>query len=166
MLAAAGVRLRALYRDSACEDRGVRAQAARLAASGAHVRIAPHLPPVLMICDRQAALILPEPADPGKGAVHVREPAIVATLAVMFATTWEAATPLTGTHLPAGLASLTAGERALLGLLADGLTDDAAARRLGISVRTVRRQVAVLMGKLGAASRFQAGHKAAERGWL
>jgi adenosylmethionine-8-amino-7-oxononanoate aminotransferase len=51
-------------------------------------------------------------------------------------------------------------------LLDTGLTDEAAARQLGVSVRTVRRQMAALMGKLGASSRFQAGHKAAERGWL
>ena len=60
----------------------------------------------------------------------------------------------------------TADERALLKLLAAGLTDEAVARRLGRSVRTTRSQVAALMVKLGASSRFQAGHKAAERGWL
>ncbi|HCU95486.1 MAG TPA: LuxR family transcriptional regulator [Actinobacteria bacterium] len=142
------------------------AQMTGLAALGALVRTAPRVPPVLMICDQQAALIPLEPAGPGTGAVHVREPAIVAALAATFASTWQAATPLAGTHPPAGPADLTASERALLRLLAGGLTDDAAARRLGVSARTVRRQVAVLMAKLGAASRFQAGRKAAERGWL
>ena len=163
---AAGLRLKALYRDSAREDQQAVAQMTRLATSGAQVRTASSVPPVLLICDQQAALLLLEPAGPGKGAMHVREPAIVAALVATFASAWHAATPLTGTHLPAGPASLTTGERALLRLLASGLTDDAAARRLGISVRTVRRQVAVLMAKLGAASRFQAGRKAAERGWL
>jgi len=76
------------------------------------------------------------------------------------------ATPLTGALPPAEPASPSAGERALLRLLAGGLTDETAARRLGISVRTARRQMAALMGMLEASSRFQAGHKAAQRGWL
>ena len=163
---ATGIRLRALYHDSACDNLEVAAQMTGLAASGALVRTAPSVPPVLMICDQQAALIPLEPADPGTGAVHVREPAIAAALADTFASTWQAATPPAGTHPPAGPAGLTASDRALLVLLADGLTDDATARRLGISARTVRRQVAALMGKLEEASRFQAGHKTDERGWL
>ena len=83
----------------------------------------------------------------------------------MFRTAWEVAKPLNAAAL-ADLGLITADERALLKLLAAGLTDEAAARRLGRSVRTTRRQVAALMDKLGASSRFQAGHKAAERGWL
>lgn len=44
--------------------------------------------------------------------------------------------------------------------------DEAAARALGVSVRTFRARVAVLMARLGAASRFQAGTRARERGWV
>jgi DNA-binding NarL/FixJ family response regulator len=52
----------------------------------------------------------------------------------------------------------------ILQTLATGLTDEAAARRLGISLRTYRRRVAGLMNLLEADSRFQAGVHAAERG--
>ena len=51
-------------------------------------------------------------------------------------------------------------------LLAAGLTDEAAAARLNISHRTARRLMAGLMERLGARSRFEAGLKAAQRGWL
>ncbi|MFD5485064.1 response regulator transcription factor [Streptomyces virginiae] len=51
-------------------------------------------------------------------------------------------------------------------LLAGGLTDDAAGQRLGISSRTVSRHMASIMERLGATSRFEAGLKAAQRGWL
>ncbi|MBW1598593.1 response regulator transcription factor [Streptomyces sp. JJ38] len=51
-------------------------------------------------------------------------------------------------------------------MLVRGLTDRAVARRLGLSERTVRRMVAHLMDRLGAASRFEAGARAVERGWL
>jgi DNA-binding NarL/FixJ family response regulator len=61
---------------------------------------------------------------------------------------------------------LSTGEKELLLLLAKGLTDEAAAKRLGVSLRTARRQMAALMERLGATSRFEAGLKAAQRGWL
>lgn len=66
---------------------------------------------------------------------------------------------------PGSEPALTTLEKSLLRYLILGLTDETTARRLGISVRTARRQVAVLMTKLGASSRFQAGYEAARRGW-
>ncbi|GAA1230337.1 hypothetical protein GCM10009665_20920 [Kitasatospora nipponensis] len=57
-------------------------------------------------------------------------------------------------------------ERKLLGLLAEGLTDAVAAKRLSVSVRTERRMVAELMTRLGASSRFDAGVKAVRRRWV
>jgi DNA-binding NarL/FixJ family response regulator len=57
-------------------------------------------------------------------------------------------------------------ERRLLRLLADGETDESAARQLALSVRSERRIIASLMDRLGAVSRFQAGHRASLRGWL
>ena len=47
---------------------------------------------------------------------------------------------------------------------AAGLTDEAAARRLGTSLRTYRRRVAELMAAFEAGSRFQAGVRAGELG--
>ena len=61
---------------------------------------------------------------------------------------------------------LTDEERRIVGLLAEGLTDDAIARRLGLTRRTCRRRIRVLMERLGARSRFQAGALAAKAGWL
>ena len=55
--------------------------------------------------------------------------------------------------------------RTLIVLLAQGLTDEAIGRRLGISSRTVRRRVAEIVHSLGAKSRFQAGVRAAQAGW-
>lgn len=51
-------------------------------------------------------------------------------------------------------------------LLGQGHKDDAISRRMGISVRTVRRLVACGMEILGVDSRFEAGAQAARRGWL
>ena len=49
-------------------------------------------------------------------------------------------------------------------MLTTGLTDEAAARRMGMSLRTYRRRVAELMRLLEAESRFQAGVRAGELG--
>lgn len=57
-------------------------------------------------------------------------------------------------------------QEVVLRLLAVGLTDDAVARRLGISVRTVRNDMASSMTELDARSRFQAGVRAAQLGLI
>jgi DNA-binding NarL/FixJ family response regulator len=50
--------------------------------------------------------------------------------------------------------------------LARGFTDEAAARKLGVSVRTARREAADLLTRLHARSRFQAGARAMALGWI
>lgn len=84
----------------------------------------------------------------------------------LFEQTWESAVPLGADHRRQGDDGVSASDRELLRLLASGLTDEGAGKRLGISVRTVRRQMAALMERLNATSRFEAGLKAAQRGWL
>jgi DNA-binding NarL/FixJ family response regulator len=44
------------------------------------------------------------------------------------------------------------------------MTDEAIARELGISVRTLGRRTSRLLGGLGARTRFQAGMQAGHRG--
>lgn len=57
-------------------------------------------------------------------------------------------------------------ELEVINLVASGLHDYAIARRLGISIVTVRRRVASLRNRLGATTRAEAIAKAAVRGWL
>lgn len=71
-----------------------------------------------------------------------------------------------GRHPGHQAAGFTAEERALVQSLALGGTDDIAARRLGISTRTLRRRVAALMTRLDATSRFQVAANAAHSGLL
>ncbi|WP_330175772.1 DNA-binding response regulator [Streptomyces sp. NBC_01498] len=56
--------------------------------------------------------------------------------------------------------------RPVLDALLCGLTDEAAAARLGMSPRTYSRRVGELLTALGTTSRFRAGAEAARRGWL
>ena len=54
----------------------------------------------------------------------------------------------------------------VLQLLLSGLTDQAVGSQLGLSVRTVQRRVATLMGACGVHTRIQLGLQAERRGWL
>lgn len=81
----------------------------------------------------------------------------------LFELAWQQATPL---GQPVTDGELTEGERALTRLLAAGMKDEAVARHLGVSLRTLRRRVSDLQERLGAASRFQLGVRAAQRGWV
>jgi len=54
----------------------------------------------------------------------------------------------------------------VLKLLAEGLTNKAIARRMGISEHTVKFHVGAVLGKLGAASRAEAIAIAARKGLI
>ncbi|WP_405799208.1 DNA-binding response regulator [Streptomyces sp. NBC_01506] len=56
--------------------------------------------------------------------------------------------------------------RPVLDAMLFGLTDEAAAARLGMSPRTYSRRVGELLTALGTTSRFRAGAEAARRGWV
>jgi DNA-binding NarL/FixJ family response regulator len=54
----------------------------------------------------------------------------------------------------------------ILGLLLAGLTDQAVANQLGLSMRTVQRRVRALMDLVATQTWLQHGFQAARRGWL
>ncbi|MBD0673078.1 helix-turn-helix transcriptional regulator [Streptomyces sp. CBMA156] len=163
---ARGVAMKTLYQDTTRNDPHTTAHAHWLLSRGSEVRTAPVLPQRLVIFDRAHALVPIDPADTRKGALHVTEPGIVNALLDLFDQAWATAVPLGAIRSEDPETGLTGTERELLRLLAGGLTDDAAGQRLGISSRTVSRHMASIMERLGAASRFEAGLKAAQRGWL
>ena len=61
---------------------------------------------------------------------------------------------------------ITAQESEFLRLLVQGATDEQVARKLGVSMRTVRRMAAKLGDQVGASGRFELGVRAAQRGWV
>ncbi|WP_327286370.1 MULTISPECIES: LuxR C-terminal-related transcriptional regulator [unclassified Streptomyces] len=161
-----GVSILTLYQDSARNDPATYAYARWMTEQGGMVRTCPVLPPRLLVFDREVAIVPIDPSNSRLGALCTREPGIVASLVALFDQTWHTAVPL-GTAQPQGThTGLTPSEQELLRLLAAGMTDENAGKRLGISLRTVRRQMAALMERLNASSRFEAGLKAAQSGWL
>ncbi|MFJ2740009.1 LuxR C-terminal-related transcriptional regulator [Streptomyces sp. NPDC087440] len=161
-----GVRMLAVYQESARNDSATLGYARWTAERGGQVRTSPLLPPRLLIFDRTVAVVPIDPANSRLGALCTRAPGIVASLVALFEQTWAAAVPF-GTDLePVPEGGLSPTERELLKLLGCGMTDEAAGKKLGISLRTVRRQMSGLMERLHASSRFEAGLKAAQSGWL
>lgn len=160
-----GVRMRTLYQDSVTNDSPSFAYAVWLAEQGAEVRVVPVLPSRMIIYDRTTAVLPLDPDDTAAGAVVVCGTGVVTALCELFERLWATGRPATGGR-DRGAAELTAQERAVLHLLAQGHTDEAVARKLAVSVRTGRRITANLIGRLGAKSRFQAGALAVRMGWL
>ncbi|MGI5211376.1 helix-turn-helix transcriptional regulator [Plantactinospora sp. CA-290183] len=161
-----GVRYRVLFPDRARTLPGLASRLGALAIAGAEVRTVPEVPMDATVVDGALAMLPSDGRDGRPGGVAMfRLPSVVSTIVELFERIWPSAVSLTASDVPEG-AGLTERERELLALLSAGCTDESAAVRLGISVRTVRRMMSAIMNRLGARSRFQAGIKAAEGGWL
>ncbi|MEU7552893.1 helix-turn-helix transcriptional regulator [Streptomyces sp. NPDC044571] len=164
-LIARGVKIRTVYQDAIRNDPASLEHARWLTERGGEVRTVPSLPMRMVIADREFALLPIDPADSALGAVLLREPGAVAAFCALFESVWETAAPF-GEPPRRSLDDPGSQPRELLRLLAQGYTDEAAARRLGISLRSERRLISELMEKLDAQSRFQLGQRAVEQGLL
>jgi DNA-binding NarL/FixJ family response regulator len=159
-----GVSYRAVYAATALEDADVLWHALRMVELGEQARVLPTVPVKLLVVDGHTAMLPLTAADAGGYcAVLIRHSAVTDALQRLFELAWQQATPL---GQPVADGELTEGERTLTRLLAAGMKDEAVARHLGVSLRTLRRRVSDLQERLGAASRFQLGMRAAQRGWV
>jgi DNA-binding CsgD family transcriptional regulator len=160
-----GTTMRSIYLDSTRNDPLTFGYLRWLSDAGGQVRTTATLPLRMIIFDRKQALIPVNPEFSRAGAVVQRGPGMVAALCALFDQIWQTARPV-GEERARDDQGLTSQEQAVLTLLAEGWTDDVIARKLGVSVRTSRRITAELTARLGARSRFQAGARAVERGWI
>ncbi|HZC27366.1 MAG TPA: helix-turn-helix domain-containing protein [Actinopolymorphaceae bacterium] len=159
-----GVSVKAVYSRTTLDAEEVRAHARWLVSLGGSARAATTLPPAMLVVDRATALI---PADVRSSGVSVvRNRTLAAALASLFDHVWGGAQVAAPAPMREPSGEPSPQERDLLRLLGTGLTDASAARQLGVSLRTVRRMMAELMARLHARSRFEAGIRAAERGWI
>jgi DNA-binding CsgD family transcriptional regulator/sugar-specific transcriptional regulator TrmB len=160
-----GVSLHCLYQESFSNDARLVEYAQWLTGLGGVVRTLPVVPLQIIIYDREGVLLPIDPDATHLGAIDTTGAGIVATACALFEQMWQTARPY-GDDTPRDDEELSPTEHQLLILLAAGHTDEVVARHLGVSLSTVRRLMAGLMERLPARSRFQAGVKAAERGWL
>ncbi|PBC95531.1 regulatory protein, luxR family [Streptomyces sp. OV198] len=159
-----GIVSRGIYAATGLEDQKVLSRALSMVELGEQARVLPTVPLKLLVVDGCRALLpLTASAAGGYCAVVVWHSAVTEALQKLFELAWQQATPL---GQPVADGELTEGERTLTRLLAAGMKDEAVARHLGVSLRTLRRRVSDLQERLGAASRFQLGMRAAQRGWV
>lgn len=156
-----GVAVRGIYSPDSLQIPGAVDDAYDAADAGERSRVHPAVPMKLAVADRSVAL-LPLAVDRMvDSALVVHRSALLDALVQMFFLLWDQGLPVAG-----GAADAPATDRRLLTMLASGMKDEAIARHLGVSSRTVGRRVAELMERIGARTRFEAGVHAQRRGLL
>ncbi len=160
-----GIRMRTVYLDSVRNSPATVEYVNWLAEQGGQVRTVPALPTRMIITDRSTAVIPVSSDDAAAGAVVLTGAGTLTALCALFESVWAGAQPL-GEAAGRDAHGLRGQEATAIKLLAEGLTDEAIAKRLGVSHRTARRLATDLMERLGARSRFEAGVRAVQQGWL
>ncbi len=150
-----GVRMRTLYQHSARHGPATRDYVAEMVKRGAEVRTLDEFFRRLIVIDRNIAII---PASEDHAvAIAIRDKAIVGYLVDIFERAWERGMPFTlrGDTVERNIA---ADVRAMtVRLLAEGHSDAASAKRLGVSTRTYAGYIATLKEEYGVQTRFQLG---------
>lgn len=162
-----GVRVRAVYsrRISSVPDMAQHLE--ERAALGVEVRLSPVVPMNMVLADENFALLPTDAHDPDSAAILARGPGLVRSYLALYEYCWHAATRYGDEERPEHDGDgLSEQQRAALRMLASGIKDEQIAKNLGVSLRTVSRLLSEVMQELGAASRFEAGVKAARLGLL
>ncbi len=159
------VRCRSIYDASVMDDAVARRIIRACADAGEQARLLPRVPMKLKLADHTTAMLPLTPVGTA-GALVVRTPVIIAALREYFEMLWDRATPLKADRSAPPVGRLLPAQQAVLELMAEGLHDDAIARRARISTTSVRRHITAIMNRLNVTSRFAAGAAAQRRGWI
>jgi DNA-binding CsgD family transcriptional regulator len=127
---------------------------------GEQQRLLPEVPHAFTVFGDELVLSCSQWGVVTEDLVAIRSPLLIQSFAATFDDAWQRGLPVPHTTFD------DEGNDRLLTMLASGLKDEAIARYLGVSLRTVRRRVAMLMEDLGAHTRFQLGSAAERRGLL
>jgi DNA-binding CsgD family transcriptional regulator len=127
---------------------------------GGDVRVGDAITSPLLVLDREIAF-LPGTSrtHPGLGTI-VRAPSLVERLVAVFERHWGRA------RVPSGDRLMSHQEYEVIVMLASGMTDEAVARKMDISPRTVQRHVHRIMEMLGVHSRLELGIRVTRLGVL
>lgn len=161
---ARGVECRYLLPEHLIKVRGGRDWVTYVQALGGKVRVIPSLPFKLVIFDGESAVMNLDPDDYDAGAVVHHSKAVVRMAVEMYEHYWRFADR--SFERQPEVSELSGQEAEFLRFLVQGATDEQVARKLGVSMRTVRRMAAKLSEQVGASGRFELGVRAAQRGWV
>lgn len=168
-IATSGLRFRTVFDRSLLEDPEHVRRIMHGVESGESARVA-DVPLKLAIIDREWAMLplLHAGGRTPEAVVIVRRSVLLDSLLALFESVWQQAVEVKRqTDDQLLLLGTPEGEmRQIAQLLAANMTDTAIAHLLGVSERTVRRRIKDLMDELRADSRFLAGVRAAQRGWV
>jgi predicted transcriptional regulator len=169
-----GVQFRAVMARSVLEYPGNVEETIDSLSHGVELRVAEELPVKLVIADSDLALV-PVAVEPGvePGAVLLHRSGLLAAVEALFEAVWSRAHPLelvTAAGAPQieelDRHGLTGLDRKIMALLLAGLSDQAVATQLDLSMRTLQRRLRRLMDLADVRTRMQLGWYAAENGWV
>ncbi|MFI1198460.1 HTH domain-containing protein [Streptomyces sp. BHT-5-2] len=162
-----GVCYRIVYSKSAVENSDYYARNIRpCITAGEQARVLQSLPVKLGIFDQRLAIVSMTfgDAEVNDSMLLVRPSSLLRALTGLFETSWRSAYPLHfGERVPPALRPI---QRRILELLGSGVTDETIAELLGISRRTLSRQLEQLNRAADATTRFQLALYAARKGWV
>ncbi|MFF3334964.1 LuxR C-terminal-related transcriptional regulator [Streptomyces sp. NPDC002888] len=150
-----GVSQRTLYGHTARNHGPTMAYIERVTEAGGQVRTLDEVFDRVIICDRRIAFV-PGEGDRSTSALTVQHPGLVNYLATMFEYMWARGRPVDPKAVSQRSPRISNETRtAVLRLMVDGFTDEAIAKRLGMSVRTVATHIKKTADALGSRSRPQ-----------
>ncbi|MFF3286910.1 LuxR C-terminal-related transcriptional regulator [Streptomyces sp. NPDC003023] len=162
-----GVKYRIVYSTSAVQNgRYYATNIQPCIAAGEQARVLPTVPVKLTIFDARLAFVSMSSveAEANDSLLIVHPSSLLSALLGLFETSWRSAFPM---HLKDQVPpALTPTQRRLLELLGTGITDETIAELLGVSRRTLSRNMEQLYQRAGATSRFQLALHAARMGWV
>ncbi|WP_131103870.1 helix-turn-helix domain-containing protein [Ornithinimicrobium sufpigmenti] len=158
-----GVTVRCIYCPTSFDSPSMLANVQRATAHGEIARIADIPTKLTVIDDKFALLPLTSRSVTVESALIVHSSALLDALISLFEVLWRTAAPLDLATATPGATHPDALEQDMVSLLASGMQDDAVARQLGISTRTLQRKLQALFTQLDSRTRFQAGFRAASR---
>jgi len=152
LLVAHGVKMRTIV-----DPRGATTEALEYLernANGEDIRLG-SVPMQLKVIDRRAAVVAGPQIDDQPTALLCQRPSLVAAAIEVFDEVYRGGSEPSLAH--PGWSRLTERQRAVASLMAQSHKDPEIAAELGISLRTVRSDVARMMSMMGAADRFGLG---------
>jgi hypothetical protein len=148
--------MRTLYQHSARRSVATREYVARVVEHGAQVRTLDEFFNRLIVVDRRLAVV--PGAEGTKLAIAIHDLDLVAYLADIFERYWERAREFTDREEPTKRAVADDVHNMTVRMLIEGHSDNASAKRMGVSTRTFAGYVAALKEEYDAQTRFQLGH--------
>lgn len=167
-----GVRFRSVYDADTFHDVLSLETARRGDRIGGEIRLSSNLPMKLVMFDGTAAIMPLRSDEPAAGSLLVHSPTLLYVLKTLFEQLWERGIAWKADGVPAAASAVLAEPAAtprgleVLRLMSLGMKDDAIARVLGVSRRTVQQDISDIGELLGARNRFQIALFAGQRGWL